>query len=221
MDGLTFNQRPPRCSAWGAALYGCGSPLVEALSGQVGRVINFSCRPGWGPCAPRQGFGMQPLSPHPCLPPNLHPETGVFLSAWGCWWQGTSQGRHRANSGKHRIPEPACPPQSPFPSAPCKGSEHSQCQLAILGPTPTLSPSPSPKQSLSSASLGPLIWDVWVTGFAISPARLPLSPSPLSLSSSRPLGLLPSVPSSPYHPGKSPADISLSSPLRYPGTQAL
>ena len=73
MDGLTFNQRPPRCSAWGAALYGCGSLLVEALSGQVSRVINFSCRPGWGPCAPRQGFGIQPLDPYPCLPPTSTP----------------------------------------------------------------------------------------------------------------------------------------------------
>jgi len=164
---------------------------------------------------PGGDLGCSPSIHIPASPPNLYPETGVFLSAWGCWWQGTSQGRHRANSGKHRIPEPACPPQSPFPSAPCKGSEHSQCQLAILGLTPTLSPSPSPKQSPSSASLGPLIWDVWVTGFAISPARLPLSPS------SHPLGLLPSVPSSPHHPGKSPADISLSSPLRSPGTQAL
>lgn len=192
MDGLTFNQRPPRCSAWGAALYGCGSLLVEALSGQVGRVINFSCRPGWGPCVPRQGFGIQPLDPYPCLPPTSTLSWVCFCLPGGTAGRGPARG-DTAPTQTNRIPEPACP-QSPFPSAPSKGGEHPQCQLAILGPIPTLSPSPSPKQSLSSASLGPLIWDVWVTGFAISPARL-------SLSSCRPLGLLLSMPSSPDHPG--------------------
>lgn len=61
--------------------------FVEALGGQVGCGINFSHRPGWGPCAPEQGFGTQPLNPHLYLPrwrpsPHLHPERDVFLSAW-------------------------------------------------------------------------------------------------------------------------------------------
>jgi hypothetical protein len=64
MDGFTFKQRPRRHPAWGAALYRCCSLLAEALSGRVGHVINFSCRPGSGPCAPRQSFGTQPLYLH-------------------------------------------------------------------------------------------------------------------------------------------------------------
>lgn len=77
MDGFTFKQRPLRRPAWGAALYRCCSPLAEALSGRVGHVINFSCRPGSGPCAPRQSFGTQPL----------------YLHSWGSFstplWRGT------------------------------------------------------------------------------------------------------------------------------------
>lgn len=70
MDGFTFKQRPPRRPAWAAVRYGCRSPLAEALSGQVGHVINFSCRPGCGPQGPRQGFGRQPLY---LQPPSLRP----------------------------------------------------------------------------------------------------------------------------------------------------
>lgn len=62
MDGFTFKQRPQRRPASGVALYGCSSLLATALSGRVGHIINFSCRPGSGPHAPRQGFAMQPSS---------------------------------------------------------------------------------------------------------------------------------------------------------------
>lgn len=150
----------------------------------------------------------QPTAPAPALwRPSLHPlpERGTFLSAWG------AGGQTRANNSR------ACLSSKLFPQRPLQGQQAwMPTHPSGTGPhsehLPLTKAASEASMGLSAAPLVPriryftsLIWNAWVTGSAASPAWLSLRPSPLRLSSSHPLGPLPSLPSfSPQVPGLLP-----------------